>query len=92
MVNSLGVAYDVGSIMHYPSWAFQAAPGLHTIVRKDGTIIRGNRQRLSKLDIQQASQLYCGLATTPPPTTSQPGNYGNKRLCGLVNRDVWMKV
>ena len=72
-VNSLNVAYDTDSIMHYPSWAFQAAPGLHTIVKKDGTVIQGNRKGLSALDIEQAKRLYCSLATTSPPTTSTPG-------------------
>lgn len=72
-INSLNVAYDTDSIMHYPSWAFQAAPGLYTIVKKDGTVIRGNKISLSMLDIEQAKRLYCGLATTSPPTTATPG-------------------
>ena len=72
-INSLDVNYDTDSIMHYPSWAFQAATGLHTIVEKDGTVIRGNRQSLSALDVEQAKRLYCRLPTTSPSATTPAG-------------------
>jgi Astacin (Peptidase family M12A) len=49
--------YDYGSIMHYPTWAFQKEPGLDTIVPKGGQAI-GQRDGLSPGDIAAVAAMY----------------------------------
>lgn len=48
--------YDVGSIMHYGSYAFST--GQPTITRIDGSVIESNRTALSFSDIEGAAELY----------------------------------
>jgi hypothetical protein len=49
--------YDFDSIMHYPSWAF-SSNGQSTIVKKDGTQIAGQRDKLSNGDLIGVDFLY----------------------------------
>ena len=58
-VDSRGVAYDYGSIMHYPTNAFARHPWLKTIELLDKTDADvGQRERLSPLDILQTKLMY----------------------------------
>jgi hypothetical protein len=50
-------AYDIGSIMHYPSWAF-SSNGQSTITKLDGGLIEGQRNGLSAGDRLGANVLY----------------------------------
>ena len=56
-VNSLGVAYDFGSIMHYDEDAF-GINGTKTISSKENDIPFGDVPELSPLDIKQTNLLY----------------------------------
>ena len=62
--DSLGVGYDLGSIMHYQLNAFSINDSLPTIRVKEGvnyTGVVGQRNGLSLLDIKQMEYLYqCG--------------------------------
>ena len=61
MIDSRGVEYDYGSIMHYSKYAGNNRPGLVTIQPLDSTAELGQRKGPSKLDIKQARLMYkCG--------------------------------
>ncbi|CAN7994008.1 unnamed protein product, partial [Ixodes hexagonus] len=74
-VNSLGLAYDFESIMHYARNTFSKSTHLDTILpQEDGTSKRrpeiGQRVRLSEGDISQTNKLYkcpsCGRTLQEP--------------------------
>lgn len=52
-------AYDLGSIMHYPSWAF-SVNGQPTLTTKSGGWIEGQRSGLSAGDVAAVEELYAG--------------------------------
>ncbi|KAK0426861.1 hypothetical protein QR680_009939 [Steinernema hermaphroditum] len=60
-IKTLGVPYDLGSVMHYGSTAFSADGMSRTLVTRDplyqNTI--GQRERLSFYDIQIINKAYC---------------------------------
>lgn len=61
MINSRGIRYDVGSIMHYSKYAGNNRPGRITIQAKIPSAEIGQRKTPSKSDIQQARLMYkCG--------------------------------
>ena len=49
--------YDLNSVMHYPAYAFSRGV-LPTLSRKDGQEIAGNRDTLTRYDIQQINDMY----------------------------------
>ncbi|XP_045611177.2 zinc metalloproteinase nas-4 [Procambarus clarkii] len=70
-VQTLGVEYDVGSIMHYGSNAFAKDPSQPTIVAKHSQAEMGQRKALSMSDKKKVNLLYCkdtpvGTGTTSP--------------------------
>ena len=84
--NGLGSAYDIASILHYPTWACRKAdsPG-RPMTNLDGSpLILKATSSLSKGDIEQINQLYnCGLRTStqaPPTPTTKPAVGGNMVL------------
>lgn len=61
MIDSRGVPYDYGSIMHYSKYAGNNRPGVKTIEPTDPSADVGQRKGPSKYDIQQARLMYnCG--------------------------------
>lgn len=61
MIDSRGVEYGYGSIMHYSKYAGNNRPGLVTIQPLDSTVELGQLKGPSKLDIKQARLMYeCG--------------------------------
>jgi len=74
-IDTLGLAYDLNSVMHYSEYAF-SANRQKTIVAKDGTSPLGNRNGLTTLDAAKINKLYeCSTttdATTSNPATSDP--------------------
>ena len=56
-INSLGVPYDYGSIMHYGKRDFAKWPWQSTIKAKNGASI-GQRKHLSPLDVKQLNLFY----------------------------------
>lgn len=75
-IDSLGTPYDYRSVMHYDSKAF-SKNGRPTIAAKKQGVKLGNRDHLSRIDIQQMNLLYkCsggggggggGPSPAPPP-------------------------
>ena len=58
LIDTLGVPYDTGSIMHYKNNAFAKWPWQKTIVPlKKGASI-GQRKRLSTNDVKQVNKYY----------------------------------
>ncbi|XP_028414987.1 zinc metalloproteinase nas-10-like [Dendronephthya gigantea] len=64
-IDSRDVAYDYGSIMHYPRTIFGKTPWDETVVPLDAAAQVGQRIKLSDPDILQAKKLYrCPDRTT----------------------------
>ncbi|XP_078358962.1 nematocyst expressed protein 6-like isoform X3 [Oculina patagonica] len=57
-IDSRGVEYDYGSIMHYSKYAGNNRPGVVTIQSRDPNAELGQRKGPSKLDIKQARLMY----------------------------------
>jgi hypothetical protein len=57
------LAYDIGSIMHYGSFAF-SVDGQPTLLRRDGTTFVENRQALSPVDVGTVTALVLAKAGT----------------------------
>ncbi|KAM7432498.1 hypothetical protein ABFA07_017084 [Porites harrisoni] len=57
-IDSLGVPYDYGSIMHYGKRAFAKWPWQTTIRPKKKGVSIGQRKRLSPLDVKQMNLYY----------------------------------
>ncbi|XP_056592525.1 hatching enzyme 1.2-like [Triplophysa dalaica] len=55
--NTLGLQYDLESILHYGNNYFSSNGG-PTIVSKDNTVTIGQRTRLTALDVQKIRKLY----------------------------------
>ncbi len=68
------IGYDYNSIMHYGPKAF-SIDGSNTITAKGQRI--GQRNGLSKKDVQQAKQLYCTGGTTGGGNTGGTTGGGN---------------
>jgi hypothetical protein len=75
------LSYDIGSIMHYGSYAF-SADGQPTIVRRDGTTFVENREALSAVDVGTVTGLVLATAGTWASELSS----GNMGRCLLGNR------
>ncbi|XP_055332143.1 astacin-like [Paramacrobiotus metropolitanus] len=75
--DSLNLAYDYGSLMHYDRTAFAKNPNFPTIVPKRRSVAIGQRQQMSPTDIQKINILYqCNGARGPTP--SPVGGTGNR--------------
>lgn len=68
-------SYDVGSIMHYPSWAFAIDADRPTITTPDGGWIEGQRERLSDGDLGGVAHLYGAMQGAFDPTCYVTGLY-----------------
>lgn len=56
-VQSWNSAYDVGSLMHYNSYAF-SSNGKPTITDLEGNVLETQREELSQSDVRQLNKLY----------------------------------
>ncbi len=65
-IDTLNIAYDYGSVMHYAANAF-TSNGLRTIIPKDANAVIGQRVGMSELDILEV-QRYYGCSLTPTTT------------------------
>ena len=65
-INSLGISYDYGSVMHYGAYAF-SRNRRPTIISKQANVQFGQRKRLSVKDKEQLQKLY-GCPTSPSGT------------------------
>ncbi|KAJ1373335.1 Zinc metalloproteinase nas-36 [Parelaphostrongylus tenuis] len=79
---TLGVPYDLGSVMHYGGTAFSMDRTSRTLVTRDplyqNTI--GQRERLSFLDVETINRAYCS-GRCLVPNTCQNGGYQHPNLC-----------
>ncbi|XP_057368842.1 hatching enzyme 1.2-like isoform X2 [Daphnia carinata] len=57
-VTTLGLAYDYGSVMHYPRGSFAIDSTVDVITPLIGTPIIGQRAGFSSLDLQKLNKLY----------------------------------
>nr|XP_045603957.1 zinc metalloproteinase nas-4-like [Procambarus clarkii] len=107
-IQSLGIDYDLGSVMHYGPYAFAQDRSRPTIIpRKTGVEI-GQRRGFSELDIQKLQTLYnCANTTleavvttgapvtTPPPDRCEDHNEHCATWAGLGEcgkNPTWMGV
>jgi len=61
-VTTLGLAYDYGSVMHYPKYAFAIDSTIPTITPLIGNPTIGQRAGFSSLDLQKLNTLYCAAS------------------------------
>ncbi|XP_069993615.1 zinc metalloproteinase nas-4 isoform X2 [Penaeus vannamei] len=77
-IQSLGVGYDLGSIMHYGAHAFASDRTKPTIIPRPASAEIGQRRGFSRRDIEKLSLLYdcdgftTGTVTTPAPPVRPP--------------------
>jgi hypothetical protein len=57
-IDPLGTAYDYGSVMHYGAYGFAVDPTIPTIIPHDPDAEIGQRETLSRLDIERVQILY----------------------------------
>lgn len=74
-INSFGIRYDYGSVMHYGEYAFARYRGRKTILSKSGQRL-GQRNGLSALDKQQVRKLYSGYCDGKPNPAGTFSNFG----------------
>ena len=79
-INSLGVSYDYGSIMHYGAYAF-SRNRRPTILSKQANVQFGQRNRLSVKDKEQLQKLY--RCPTSPSVKGCQGNLRSEWLCNF---------
>ncbi|XP_027214325.2 zinc metalloproteinase nas-4 isoform X2 [Penaeus vannamei] len=104
-IQSLGVGYDLESIMHYGPYAF-AKEGKPTIIPRETGVEMGQRRGFSKRDIEKLQKLY-NCANTTFFTTNAPADIpsaeecvdNNEQYCTpwadrgeCENNPVWMNV
>ncbi|KAI8504679.1 Meprin A subunit beta [Branchiostoma belcheri] len=85
-VNSLGSAYDIGSVMHYGSYAF-SSNRRPTITDRSGRPIRTQRRGFSNSDLYQLARLY-QCSTTGYCASSQYRQYMQtncRKACNLCS-------
>ncbi|CAJ0956655.1 unnamed protein product, partial [Mesorhabditis belari] len=82
-IDTLGVPYDLGSVMHYGSTAFSNDQTSKTIITRDplfqSTI--GQREKLSFYDILKINIAYCSDKCTGTKLECQNGGYPHPRKC-----------
>ncbi|XP_046989005.1 hatching enzyme 1.2-like [Schistocerca americana] len=73
MVQSLGLPYDTGSLMHYGRLAFSRDGRSPTIVPRDPRAAIGQRRGFSEVDVAKINLLYgCRNTLVRPPTQPPP--------------------
>ncbi|XP_069957441.1 zinc metalloproteinase nas-13-like [Cherax quadricarinatus] len=72
-IQSLGIDYDLGSVMHYGPYAFAKDRNQPTIIPKKTGAEIGQRRGFSKNDIKKLEALYnCSSETVKPVATTSP--------------------
>ncbi|KAK2572505.1 Nematocyst expressed protein 6 [Acropora cervicornis] len=85
-VNSRGIGYDYGSVMHYGEFFFTKQRGSRTLVPKTSGVSIGQRIGLSDLDVQQARILYqCD------ESRDQPSKNNRTSLRGKSEKELWTR-
>jgi astacin len=81
-VDTLGIPYDYGSIMHYRSKAFAKTDSLYTLLTNTRDYQRtiGQRDQLSFNDIRLMNKAYCSKRCSSP-LACQRGGYTDTRHC-----------
>lgn len=59
MTDTFGLPYDFDSIMHFGSYDFAKDLRKPVFTKKDGTLVSGKKDHLSKLDALQILNAYC---------------------------------
>ncbi|KAK7478237.1 hypothetical protein BaRGS_00030495, partial [Batillaria attramentaria] len=80
LIDTLGVQYDYGSIMHYSRYAFSANGQPTLLPKHNPNAILGQRTAFSDKDLEKINKLYRYLipptappaSTTGPPAVTQP--------------------
>ncbi|XP_069698082.1 zinc metalloproteinase nas-15-like isoform X2 [Periplaneta americana] len=85
IMQSLGVGYDTGSLMHYGRYAFSKDYRSPTIVPRNPAANIGQRRGFSEIDLLKINRLYeCQRGTVGPVIPTKPIPYecsNNNRLC-----------
>ncbi|GMT06813.1 hypothetical protein PENTCL1PPCAC_28987, partial [Pristionchus entomophagus] len=83
--DSMGLPYDLGSVMHYGPEAFTSRHGETTMetvnARYESTI--GQRQQPSFIDIKQMNRLYCNDACRGMQLACKHGGYPDPNRCQM---------
>ncbi|OWF49202.1 high choriolytic enzyme 2-like [Mizuhopecten yessoensis] len=91
-MNTLGVSYDYGSIMHYGAYAFAADKSKPTMVPKSHSAVIGQRLALSRKDVQKIQLLYnCGVDLSHIAEPSLPHKIINcdfETTCSHLHQDT----
>ncbi|PNF39872.1 hypothetical protein B7P43_G01959 [Cryptotermes secundus] len=103
VMQSLGVAYDTGSLMHYGRYAFSKDYRSPTIIPRNPAANIGQRRGFSETDLLKINKLYeCqkGIVVPSGPITSKPYVCSNNnKLCQYwakagecTKNPAWMNV
>ncbi|VDN51772.1 unnamed protein product [Dracunculus medinensis] len=84
-IDTLGIPYDLGSIMHYGSTAFSADQKSKTVLTRDPFYQKtiGQREALSFYDIMTINEAYCKDRCKKGETECLNGGYAHPSNCKI---------
>ncbi|CAB3408716.1 unnamed protein product [Caenorhabditis bovis] len=82
-IDTLGIPYDLGSVMHYGSTAFSLDEKSKTVVTRDPAFQQtiGQREKLSFYDVATINEAYCKDACVGETTKCANGGYMKPSKC-----------
>lgn len=84
-IDTLGIPYDLGSVMHYGSTAFSSDQTSKTVVTRDKVyqMTIGQREKVSFYDVAVINKAYCKASCEGEKTKCTNGGYPNPSDCSV---------